>query len=155
MPFDEGLVRLSREECMQLLAGAGFGRVGVSVQALPAILPVTMAVIDEMVVFRTIPGTKLAYAAMGSILAVEADEYDPTAGDGWSVLVRGVASELVSPSDVARARELLANSWIGDGAAEHYVGVSCDLVTGRRLGSPMDGHRPVPDAMESASQEES
>ena len=143
MPFDEGLVRLSREECMELLAGASLGRVGVSVQALPAILPVTMAVFDQAVVFRTIPGTKLAFAAAGSILAVEADEYDHATGDGWSVLVRGVASELVDPVAVGRARELLAGSWIGDETAEHYIGVSCDLVTGRRLTSEVAGPRPA------------
>ena len=134
MPYDDdGLVRLNREECMDLLSSASFGRVGVSVRALPAILPVTIAVINELVVFRTIPGTKLAYAATGSILAVEADEYDPATGEGWSVLVRGVATELADPTTVARARELLTESWIGDESAEHYIGVGCDLVTGRRL----------------------
>ncbi|MGZ4690701.1 MAG: pyridoxamine 5'-phosphate oxidase family protein [Acidimicrobiia bacterium] len=133
MPFDQGLTRLTREECMELLAGASFGRVGVSVEALPAILPVTITVIDDDVVFRTIPGTKLAHAAAGSILAVEADQYDPAAGDGWSVLVRGVATQLADPSDIARARAHLTDSWIGEEAPEHYVAVRCDLVTGRRL----------------------
>lgn len=46
--------------------------------------------------------------------------------------MRGVASELVDKREIARARELLVGSWI-DGAAEHYVRVDCDLVTGRRL----------------------
>lgn len=132
MPFDEGLAELNRDECMALLANASFGRVGVSVDALPAILPVTIALLDDTVVFRTIPGTKLAFAAARSILAVEVDDYDPSLGDGWSVLVRGIASELVDEREIARARRLLAGSWI-NGAAEHYVRVSCDLVTGRRL----------------------
>ena len=131
---------------MDLLAGASFGRVGVSVHALPAILPVNMAVIGELVAFRTIPGTKLAYAATGSILAVEVDTYDAATGQGWSVLVRGVASELADPATVERARELLAGSWIGERAAEHYIGVSCDLVTGRRL-SPTDAYG-APDSIE-------
>jgi uncharacterized protein len=137
MPFDEGMARLSRDECMTLLAGASFGRVGVSVDALPAILPVLLAVVDDGVVFRTVPGTKLAYAANHAVLAVEADEYDDSIGEGWSVLVRGVAAELAAPRDIGLARERLGRSWI-DGAAEHYVRVGCDLVTGRRL-----GHRPV------------
>lgn len=132
MPFDEGLAQLNREECMTLLTSASFGRVGVSVNALPAIVPVTIAVTDESVVFRTIPGTKLAYATAHSVLAIEADHYDASLRDGWSVLVRGVASELVDARDIARASELLAFSWM-DGAAEHYVRVGCDLVTGRRL----------------------
>jgi nitroimidazol reductase NimA-like FMN-containing flavoprotein (pyridoxamine 5'-phosphate oxidase superfamily) len=133
MPFDHGLARLTRDECMTLLESASFGRVGVSVEALPAILPVTISMLDGSVVFRTIPGTKLAQAAAGSILAVEADDYDAAAGDGWSVLVRGVASELIDDRDIARARRLLADSWIDGETAEHYVQVSCDLVTGRRL----------------------
>ena len=120
---------------MALLASATFGRVGVSVDALPAILPVKIAVADDAVLFRTVPGTKLAYAASRSVLAIEADHYDPSIGDGWSVLVRGVASEVVDEGEIARARELLAGSWI-DGAAEHYVRVGCDLVTGRRLQHP-------------------
>jgi nitroimidazol reductase NimA-like FMN-containing flavoprotein (pyridoxamine 5'-phosphate oxidase superfamily) len=141
MPFDDGLVRLSRQECLALLASESFGRVGVSVEALPAILPVTIALMDESVVFRTIPGTKLAYATKGSILAVEADQYDAALGDGWSVLVRGVASELVDAGDIGRARELLADSWINGHTAEHYVGVSCDLVTGRRLHHQLAGQQ--------------
>jgi uncharacterized protein len=132
MPFDEGLVRLTRDECMALLVSTSFARVGISVEALPAILPVTIAVVDDAIVFRTVPGTKLAYAASGAILAVEADHYDAEAREGWSVLVRGVASEIDGDGDVQSARRLLADSWI-DGAAEHYVRVSCDLVTGRLL----------------------
>jgi hypothetical protein len=94
---------------------------------------VTIAVVDDRVVFRTVPGTKLAHAAAGSILAIEADAYDATAGDGWSVLVRGVASELSDATEIAHARALLSDSWIGPGVTEHFVSVSCDLVTGRRL----------------------
>jgi uncharacterized protein len=133
MPFDEGLARLNREECMELLASVVFGRVGVSVEALPAILPVMITVLDDAVVFRTVPGTKLAYAASRAVLAIEADQYDTSAGDGWSVLVRGVASELVDADAVARARERLAHSWIDGSTTEHYIRVNCDLVTGRKL----------------------
>jgi nitroimidazol reductase NimA-like FMN-containing flavoprotein (pyridoxamine 5'-phosphate oxidase superfamily) len=133
MPFDDSLARLNREECMALLASAPIGRVGVSVEALPAILPVTIAVLDDSVIFRTVPGTKLAYASARSVLAVEADDYDVSRGDGWSVLVRGVASELTNSTDIGRARILLTDSWISDDAAEHYVRVNADLVTGRRL----------------------
>jgi nitroimidazol reductase NimA-like FMN-containing flavoprotein (pyridoxamine 5'-phosphate oxidase superfamily) len=132
MPFDEGLTLLNPETCLSLLSHAHFARIGVSVDALPAIVPVWITLLDESIVFRTVPGTKLSYAATGSVLAVEVDEFDASGRDGWSVLVRGVASELTNPDDIARARDRLAGSWI-DGAAEHFVGVSLDLVTGRRL----------------------
>jgi nitroimidazol reductase NimA-like FMN-containing flavoprotein (pyridoxamine 5'-phosphate oxidase superfamily) len=133
MPLEAGLARLNREQCMALLAGSSFGRVGVSVDALPAILPVTIALIGEDVVFRTVPGTKLAYAARNAVLAVEADDYDPATGEGWSVLVRGVARALEGDEEIALARSVLDRSWISETVDEHYVRVACDLVTGRRL----------------------
>jgi nitroimidazol reductase NimA-like FMN-containing flavoprotein (pyridoxamine 5'-phosphate oxidase superfamily) len=139
MPLEAGLSRLDREQCMALLAGASFGRVGVSVDALPAILPVKIALLDDGVVFRTVPGTKLAYAARNAVLAVEADEYDSETGGGWSVLVRGVARQLENDDEIELARSVLERSWIPDGAGEHFVRVACDLVTGRQLekdGSP-------------------
>lgn len=126
---------------MELLAGASFGRVGVSVDALPAILPVTITLIDDDVVFRTVPGTKFAYAARNAVLAVEVDQYDPDRGEGWSVLVRGVATQLHDVAEVARARARLDGSWIGDDVGEHFVKVGCDLVTGRRL-QHHDRHSP-------------
>jgi nitroimidazol reductase NimA-like FMN-containing flavoprotein (pyridoxamine 5'-phosphate oxidase superfamily) len=127
------LRELSRSECLELLRDARLGRVGVSVDALPAIFPVFITVIDDAVVFRTVPGTKLHAAGAGSIVAVEVDDVDEVTGAGWSVLVRGVAHELTGGPHLEPARDVLDSSWI-DGAPEHIVEVSTDLVTGRRLG---------------------
>ncbi|MGZ8735466.1 MAG: pyridoxamine 5'-phosphate oxidase family protein [Acidimicrobiia bacterium] len=126
------LAELSRDECIALLRQVRLGRVGVSVDALPAIFPVFLTVIDGAVVFRTVPGTKLKAAADGAIVAVEADGYDDATGEGWSVLVRGVANELADEARTEIARSRLTTTWI-DGAPEHLVEVSTDLVTGRRL----------------------
>jgi nitroimidazol reductase NimA-like FMN-containing flavoprotein (pyridoxamine 5'-phosphate oxidase superfamily) len=132
---DDGNLRLgelTRVRCLQLLEGGQLARIGVSIDALPAILPVFYTVIDGTVVFRTVPGTKLTAALSGSIVAVEADGYDEVTGHGWSVLVRGVARELGDEPLAESAREQLGVSWI-DGAPEHLVAVSTDLVTGRQL----------------------
>lgn len=126
------LGELSRNECLELLERSRLGRVGVSIDALPAIFPVFLTVVDGSVVFRTVPGTKLKAAADGAIVAVEVDEYDEATGEGWSVLVRGVAQELDGEDLTDTARSRLNTSWI-DGAPEHLVVVSADLVTGRRL----------------------
>ncbi len=126
------LFELNRIECLALLEHARLGRVGVSVDALPVILPVFLAMIDDVVVFRTVPGTKLSAASNGAIVALEVDAFDETSGLGWSVLVRGIANELSDAGRAAAARARLAPSWIGD-APEHFVEVSADLVTGRRL----------------------
>ena len=131
-PTTPRLGELSRDECLSLLGQSRLGRVGVSIDALPAIFPVFLTVADGAVVFRTVPGTKLKAAADGAIVAIEADDYDDTTGQGWSVLVRGVAHELASEGLTGIARSRLTTSWI-DGAPEHLVAVSADLVTGRRL----------------------
>jgi nitroimidazol reductase NimA-like FMN-containing flavoprotein (pyridoxamine 5'-phosphate oxidase superfamily) len=141
MPLEAGLARLNRDQCMALLAASSFGRVGVSVDALPAILPVAIALLDDDLVFRTVPGTKLAYAARNAVLAVEADDYDARTGEGWSVLVRGVAKQLEDLEEIERARSALEPSWMAGHDEEHFVRVSCDLVTGRRL----EDHQPDSD----------
>jgi nitroimidazol reductase NimA-like FMN-containing flavoprotein (pyridoxamine 5'-phosphate oxidase superfamily) len=91
-----------------------------------------MTLLDDNVVFRTIPGTKLTAASRGAIVAVEADEFDRARGVGWSVLVRGVARELENVQRAERARSQLQPLWMY-GAGEHFVEVSTDLVTGRRI----------------------
>ncbi len=127
------LPELSRSECLDLLRGAGFGRVGVSVDALPAIFPVFLTVVDDVVVFRSAPGAEPAAAGGGAIVAIEVDTVDGTTGAGWSVLVRGVAHELTAGPRLEAARARLGTTWL-DGARDHLVEVSTDLVTGRHLG---------------------
>jgi len=134
------LAELSRTECLELLHDTQLGRVGVCIDALPAIFPVFIVVVDEAVdeavdetvVFRTLPGTKLSAASHGSIVALEVDSFDDTTGQGWSVLVRGIANEVTDPARAAAARARLHASWV-DEAPEHFVEVNPDLVTGRRL----------------------
>jgi len=127
------LHELSHPECLELLRTARFGRIGVSVDALPAIFPVYVTMLDDDIVFRTVPGTKLHAAANGAIVAVEVDRVDEGSGIGWSVLVRGIARELPDGPQATAARDRLDTTWI-DGAGEHLVAVTTDLVTGRRLG---------------------
>ena len=97
------LRELSRARCLELLATAGLGRVGVSLRALPVILPVRYAVIGGRVVFRTAPGSKLTAATRRSVVAFEADRHDPCGAWGWSVLVQGVAAEVTAATDRAEA----------------------------------------------------
>jgi nitroimidazol reductase NimA-like FMN-containing flavoprotein (pyridoxamine 5'-phosphate oxidase superfamily) len=130
---DRRLAEVPRGECVTLLRGASFGRLGVSIDAVPAILPVLIALHDDSVVFQTVPGTKLAAAASNTVVALEVDDFDPERREGWSVLVRGIASVITDPERRAQACDLLDGSWIVDGSAQHLVSVSLDLVTGRRL----------------------
>jgi nitroimidazol reductase NimA-like FMN-containing flavoprotein (pyridoxamine 5'-phosphate oxidase superfamily) len=132
--IDDGLEMLSEDECHTLLAAAEIGRVGMTVAALPVILPVNYAYVDGAVVFRTGEGTKLRAASGGSILAFEVDSYDVVARTGWSVLVIGRAAEITDPAELERLRALGLAPW-ANGTKTHYVRLEPELLTGRRIAS--------------------
>ena len=77
------------EECLALLATVPVGRVGVTMNALPVVLPVNFAVLDGDIVFRTVEGTRFHAAAAGTVVAFEVDSYDPDGASGWSVVGSG------------------------------------------------------------------
>ena len=130
-----GLEVLAREDCLQLLRGARIGRVAVSVDALPAVLPVNFTMVGDDVVFRTKPGAKLDAALANNVVAFEADDVDPTYHTGWSVLVQGLASEVVDPGDLDRARRAPLRAWAGDGR-DRFVRIASKCVSGRRITPP-------------------
>jgi uncharacterized protein len=124
-----GFEVLTRPECMRLLGTVYVGRVGVSVDALPVILPVNFALDGHAVVFRTTPGTKLDAAVAGNVVCFEADDVDAHAG--WSVLITGRAA--VVTGDTSRLDQLVARPWP---ANSHWVRIPGDVVSGRRLVKP-------------------
>jgi nitroimidazol reductase NimA-like FMN-containing flavoprotein (pyridoxamine 5'-phosphate oxidase superfamily) len=129
-----GVEELEPEECLRLLSTVPVGRVGVTIDALPAVLPVNFVVSNGAVVFRTIPGTKLDASTKDAVVAFEADAYgtneDP---GGWSVLVRGVAREVTDPAERASVDALPLESWAWDGEADRFVRIEPTIVTGRRV----------------------
>ena len=125
---------LPRDACVRLLASVPVGRVGVTIDALPAVLPVNFVVRDGAVVFRTVPGTKLDAATAGSVVAFEVDGYGSNSDpNGWSVLARGVAQEITDPAELAAARALPLESWAWDGGADRFVRIELTVLTGRRV----------------------
>jgi uncharacterized protein len=129
-----GLEVLDREQCLELLATVPVGRVGVSIRALPAILPVNFVLVGAQILFRTIPGTKLDAAAAGAVVAFEADGFDPDGGSGWSVLVQGICSEVTDPEDLARFARVRLEPWaFGPGVADRLVRVDSSFISGRRF----------------------
>jgi nitroimidazol reductase NimA-like FMN-containing flavoprotein (pyridoxamine 5'-phosphate oxidase superfamily) len=131
---------LDRERCLALLATRTIGRLGVSIEALPAILPVRFAMLDDRVVVRTVPGTKLDAAVAQSVVAFEVDEHDADGTWGWSVLVRGRGREITEPQELARAEALPLRVWsIKDRVADRFLSIDTSFVTGRRFGEPGSG----------------
>jgi nitroimidazol reductase NimA-like FMN-containing flavoprotein (pyridoxamine 5'-phosphate oxidase superfamily) len=132
MLIDDGLELLEEDECRTLLAGGSIGRVGLTVGALPVILPVNYAVVDGDVVFRTGEGTKLRASRDGTVMAFEIDAYDEDAQSGWSVLAVGRAREVTDDRDLSRFRSLGIAPW-ANGERTRYVRLSPEMLTGRRI----------------------
>jgi uncharacterized protein len=124
---------LSAEECLHLLNQEKVGRVGISVRALPVILPVNFVMHEGDVIFRVNSGTKLAAATAGAIVAFEVDHYGHQGTSGWSVLLQGRAEEISDPQELAQARSLPLHSWALDGLADHYVRIDTAMMSGRRF----------------------
>ena len=108
----------------------------VSVGALPAAFPVNHALLDDDVVIRSAPGTKLSAALDGAVVAFEVDKIDPVLEGGWSVLIQGTSSVLSEPDDLERARRLHLRTW-APGDRPYFVRVRSELVSGRRLLPPV------------------
>lgn len=130
-----GLEYIPRDECMRLLAEGHIGRIGVVVAGRPLVLPVNYAVDDGSIVFRTDGGTKFDAAVRGEFVAFEIDHADAEYHTGWSVLVTGVAEEMIRPDEIERAHRLPLRPW-GPGDKSHFLRVTPVTLSGRRLTHP-------------------
>jgi uncharacterized protein len=128
------LRRLSPADCLNLLATARVGRVGVTMEALPTILPVNFVVFDEGVLFQTAAGTKLDAAVRGAVVAFQVDAYEAEGTAGWSVLLIGKANEITDPGDLHRAEVAAMTPCPTAGGPLHYVHVRGEQISGRRFG---------------------
>jgi nitroimidazol reductase NimA-like FMN-containing flavoprotein (pyridoxamine 5'-phosphate oxidase superfamily) len=130
-----GWQELTKSECFALLSGQRLGRVAVVDDQGPVVFPVNFVLDRHMVVFRTDEGTKLDAAARGGRVAFEVDGTDEAARTGWSVVVRGEATEVTDPAELARLRKLRLSPW-APGAKSRYVRILPAKLTGRRILAP-------------------
>ncbi len=130
----QGLSLLDRDECLDLLRRSTFGRIGVTVGALPAVLPVNYRLVGEQIVFRTGQGTKLDAATCNSIVAFEVDDIDPMSHTGWSVMVTGEARKVTDDEELATLEQAHVPHWTPE-PGEATVSIATTLLTGRRIGT--------------------
>jgi nitroimidazol reductase NimA-like FMN-containing flavoprotein (pyridoxamine 5'-phosphate oxidase superfamily) len=130
-----GLEMLDEQECLHLLASATLGRIALSVDALPVILPVNFLLDAGRILIRTGKGTKLDAALENAVVAFEVDDIEPFDHGGWSVCVTGVAREVHDSADLARIASLPLAHWTPNGLG-HVMEVSTDFVSGRRIVRP-------------------
>lgn len=121
---------LSRRECFELLGRVSIGRIGVSIDALPVILPVQFSLFDDSVLVRTIIGTKLDAASLGAVVAFQAEAWEPSDRMYWSVLLQGFATE--ADDDLAPLGAAAIRSWGGD-RPHRLVRIQPTTATGRRF----------------------
>jgi uncharacterized protein len=123
---------LSREECLAYLPSARVGRLAISVEALPVIVPVNYLALFGSVWLRAAGESVLHRASVGSVVAFEVDGYDDVGSFGWSVLARGVAEEVDDPCELEMARERWVEAWPLGERADRFIVVPTTLLTGWR-----------------------
>ena len=135
-PPDAGLEVLSEADCQKLLTRRNFGRIALTIDGQPEVFPVNYVADDSRIVFRTAEGTRLQNSAMRRV-AFEIDDWDPSAGVGWSVMVKGVAQEITDAIDhLASALRELPVVPLAPGKRERWLAVYPSEVTGRRFRVP-------------------
>ena len=127
-----GLQVLTREECLRLLSSAAIGRIVFTDRALPAVQPVNFCLDGESIVIRTAIGSKLAAATRESVVAFEADEFEPHMRLGWSVTAVGHARAVQDPAEMTRLETLPLHPW-APGSRDHYIVVEAEQLSGRRI----------------------
>jgi nitroimidazol reductase NimA-like FMN-containing flavoprotein (pyridoxamine 5'-phosphate oxidase superfamily) len=126
------LQRLSRDECLTLMASVPVGRIVYTRRALPAVELVNFAFDHGDIVIRTDRSGKLAAATRGAVVAVEVDQVDPVGETGWSVTAIGPSTEVTDPGELARLRTIGLKSW-APGERDHFIRISPVMLNGRHL----------------------
>jgi nitroimidazol reductase NimA-like FMN-containing flavoprotein (pyridoxamine 5'-phosphate oxidase superfamily) len=127
-----GLEILTADECLDLLRSQTVGRVALRIGELPTILPVCYTLLEDDVVFRTDPGSKLSAAVMRMMVAFEVDEIDAESHTGSSVVVTGYVEEVRDAETLRRVDELNLEPWAPEGR-DYVVRIHPRTTTGRRL----------------------
>lgn len=127
-----GLEILERDECLLLLRSATLGRIGLTANALPIVLPVNFWFDGEQILVRTGAGTKLEAATRNAVVAFEVDDIDRLDHTGWSVVVTGRAREVRDQAELARLNAAPLARWAPLGRGS-IVAIEPELVSGRRI----------------------
>lgn len=125
-------IKLTFDECWELLANDAVGRLALVVEGHPEIFPVNYVLHRRSIVFRSAGGTKLWGAAAERPAALEIDGYDPRSEEAWSVVVRGDTEIIRDQAEKDAVDGLHLEPW-QPGAKDHYIRLSATALTGRRF----------------------
>jgi uncharacterized protein len=119
--------------CWRLLSQAPIARIAFDDEHGVQILPVNIALLAHLVVFRTSEGSMLDSLTSGTPVVVEVDEVDATRQTGWSVIVRGRAERL--DRDLLPLVANAVHPW-ADGERDRWFWVRPERITGRAISRP-------------------
>lgn len=137
-------LELTRPECEELLRSGVAGRVALSTQAGPHIVPVNYSVVDDAVVIRTSPYSILGTHGRNTVLAFEVDHFDHAEQHGWSVVARGRSEVVTESRELDHIRAVWAPRPWASGARNLFLRLPLTDLTGRRLGTGWDLLRDAP-----------
>ena len=123
---------LDVDVCWKLLAAERIGRVGFVLDGEAMVLPVNHAVDGHTIVFRTGATAMLEGLAGGANVAFEVDRADAEVETGWSVLVRGRATEVTDGAEREHLARLPLRPW-APGERGRWLRVLPTSVTGRAI----------------------
>jgi hypothetical protein len=127
------LARISRVECLQLLASRRVGRLAyVARQGVPDLVPVNYVLHEGHVLVRSGIGPKLQAAERGETMVLEVDDLDDETQTGWSVVAAGPARRLTVAEVHALPDSVLPRTW-ADGPRLAVLRIRPSRVEGRRL----------------------
>ncbi len=87
---------MSREQCFELLRRSSIGRIGITHDALPAIIPVPFELIEPHILFDGACAERAGINLGGMVASFQAEAVDTAGGPGWSVLATGVCHRVDS-----------------------------------------------------------
>jgi nitroimidazol reductase NimA-like FMN-containing flavoprotein (pyridoxamine 5'-phosphate oxidase superfamily) len=131
------LERLSDAESLELLASGGLGRLVYNGPSGPTALPVVYRVHEGSIVLGTWDPVLFDEDLRTGIehaeyqVAVEADQIDVIAREGWFVLVRGAAHHLDTEAERAPFIDAGLEPWV-DGVPAHFIRVNPTSIWGNR-----------------------
>jgi nitroimidazol reductase NimA-like FMN-containing flavoprotein (pyridoxamine 5'-phosphate oxidase superfamily) len=130
--------RLDEAECLRLLGIRGLGRLVYNSRYGPMALPVEYAMHEGSIVFRTTQDTftgedlRTGIAHAEYHVALEVDQIDLAAREGWTVLIRGAAHHLDTEAERASILSTGVEPWI-EGEPEHAIRINPTRIWGHRI----------------------
>ena len=122
---------LGTDQCWRLLERCAVGRLGFAAEGEQLILPVNYVVDGHCIVVRTGRTVMLEALGRGATVAFEVDGADAVSETGWSVLIKGHASEM-DPPGTPGTPPLTLRPW-ASGPRDHWLCIMPWSVTGRAI----------------------